>query len=98
MANDYVANTAARGEQILAGLRRIAKDTAAFTNPRGLGSLLAVDFADGDARDAAIARCYAERLLVLPCGPRSLRLRTPLNIEASDADEVLNRLESAVKS
>ncbi len=98
MANDYVANTASRGEQILAGLRRIAKDTAAFTNPRGLGSLLAVDFADGDARDAAIARCYAERLLVLPCGPRSLRLRTPLNIEASDADEVLNRLESAVKS
>ncbi|MCP4836738.1 MAG: L-lysine 6-transaminase [Phycisphaera sp.] len=93
----YTANTADRGEQILAGLRRIAKDTNAYTNPRGVGSLLAVDFTDGDARNAAIGRCYDERLLVLPCGPQSLRLRIPLNLEASEADEVLNRFEAAVK-
>ena len=95
--NDYAANTAARGEQILAGLRRIAKDTGAFTNPRGVGSLLAVDYADGDARNAAIGRCYEERLLTLPCGPRSLRLRIPLNLTEQEADEVLNRVESAAK-
>ena len=93
--HDYAANTAARGEQILAGLRRIAADNAAFTNPRGVGSLLAVDYTDGAARDAAIGRCYENRLLVLPCGPRSLRLRIPLNLTAEEADEVLNRFEAA---
>lgn len=95
--HDYAGNTLERGEQILAGLRRIGSDTNAYRNPRGVGSLLAVDFADGDARNAAIGRCYDERLLVLPCGPDSLRLRIPLNLEANEADEVLNRFEAAVK-
>lgn len=95
--NDYAANTAARGEQILAGLRRIAKDTGSFTAPRGVGSLLAVDYPDGEARNAAIGRCYEQRLLVLPCGPRTMRLRIPLNMTQPEADEVLNRVEAAAK-
>lgn len=95
--HDYAANTLARGEQVLAGLRRIAKDTGAFGNPRGVGTLLAVDYPDGEQRDAAIGRCYAERLLVLPCGPRSVRFRFPLNLTEEEANEALNRFERAAK-
>jgi L-lysine 6-transaminase len=95
--HDYAANTAARGEQILAGLRRIAKDTGAFGNVRGVGSLLAVEYANGDERNAAIDRCADHRLIVLPCGPKSVRLRFPLNLTEAEANEVLNRFEAAAK-
>jgi 4-aminobutyrate aminotransferase-like enzyme len=34
---------------------------------------------------------------VLPCGPKSVRLRFPLNLTEAEANEVLNRFEAAAK-
>ena len=96
--NDYAANTHARGEQLLDGLRRIAAETGAFGNVRGVGALIAVDCETPELRDAMVSKLFEEYLMALPCGDRSLRFRTPLNLEASDADEALNRTERAAKS
>ena len=87
-----------RGAFLLDGLRRIAADTNAFSNVRGMGTLLAVDFETPALRDAAINNLFEQFLLALPCGDASLRLRTPLNLEQFDADEILNRIEQAVKA
>ena len=95
--HDYAANTLERGEQMLAGLRRIAADTGAFGNVRGVGSLIAVDMETADLRNDAVSKLFEEHMMVLPCGIRSLRFRTPLNLEASDVDEILNRTEQAMK-
>jgi L-lysine 6-transaminase len=95
--HDYAANTLERGEQMLAGLRRIAADTGAFGNVRGVGSLIAVDLETADLRNDSVSKLFEEHMMVLPCGIRSLRFRTPLNLEASDVDEILNRTERAMK-
>ena len=95
--HDYASNTLERGEQLLAGLRRIAADTGAFGNVRGVGSLIAVDMETPEQRNEAVSKLFDEFLMVLPCGQRSLRYRTPLNLEAGDVDEILNRTEQAFK-
>ena len=96
--HDYCSNALARGEQILSGLRRIAADTGAFGNVRGVGTLLAVDFETPERRNEALAALFEARLMALPCGKRSMRFRTPLNLEEADADEVLNRTEQVSQS
>ena len=91
----YCQNAHERGEQIKAGLRRIAKDTNKFTSVRGEGTLLAFDFANGDQRGDMLKNLYDHKVLGLPCGDKTVRLRTPLSMEAGEADEVLNRIEAA---
>lgn len=94
----YCEMALTRGEFLLGGLRRIASDTGAFGNVRGVGSLLAVDFETPLKRNTAVERLFEAFLLALPCGETSLRFRTPLNLEQSDADEILNRIEQAVSA
>lgn len=96
--HDYCTNTLARGEQLLAGLRRIASDTGAFKNVRGVGSLLAVDFETTEQRNDAIAALFEAKMITLPCGQSSMRFRTPLNLQSDDADEILNRTEQVSQS
>ena len=91
----YCQNAHERGEQIKAGLRRIAKDTNKFTSVRGEGTLLAFDFANGEQRGEMLKKLYDHKVLGLPCGDKTVRLRTPLSMEAGEADEVLNRIEAA---
>ena len=91
----YCQNAHERGEQIKAGLRRIAKDTNKFTSVRGEGTLLAFDFANGEQRGDMLKKLYDHKVLGLPCGDKTVRLRTPLSMEAGEADEVLNRIEAA---
>ena len=90
------ANTIARGEQVLAGLREIARETGAFENVRGVGSLLAVSFADPAARNAMVRSLYEHKVLALPCGTRSMRFRLPLTMTAEEAGILLERTAAAV--
>jgi L-lysine 6-transaminase len=94
----YCESALHRGEQILSGLRRIAGETHAFGNVRGAGTLLAVDFETAELRDKAVNALFDARLMALPCGDKSMRYRTPLNLEESVADEILNRTEDVAKS
>jgi 4-aminobutyrate aminotransferase len=94
-----VANAAERGEQLLAGLRRISANDARVGDVRGLGMMLGVEFVrdratrepDGDLGNAVIARCADEGLLVLTCGAAHnvVRWVAPLNATAEEVDEAL---------
>jgi 4-aminobutyrate aminotransferase len=96
---DLVANAAARGEQLLAGLRRLTGDDPRVGDIRGLGMMLGVEFVrdqstrepDGDLGNAVIARCADEGLLVLTCGAdhNVVRWVPPLNATADEVDQGL---------
>jgi L-lysine 6-transaminase len=89
-------NVAARGEQLVRGLRELGKRSGAFTNVRGIGSLVAFTSPTPKARDEMLERLRHKRLLALKAGPDSVRFRMPLNVSAAEVDEALNRIEAAL--
>ena len=83
-------------ERVRAGLRSIARDTKAFSNVRGLGSLVAFTLESPEARGQALERLFDRQVLALASGPSSIRFRLPLVITADEVDELLNRVRDSV--
>ena len=67
------------------------------TNVRGQGLLCAFDLPDPDTRARFAADCVAAKVLVVGCGPRSIRLRPNLNISASEIDYGLETMAATLK-
>ena len=77
-------------------MRSIAKDSSAFTNVRGRGSLIAFSFESTDARGAMLGALMDKKVMALPCGDDSVRFRLPLIINEQEVDELLSRVEACV--
>lgn len=91
-----VENAKARGDELLAGLQRLSDRFPLVGNARGKGLMCAVDLPDRASRDAVIRECFAAKMIVLPCGPRSVRFRPTLTVDAEIVAEGLARLERAI--
>ena len=96
--DNLMAATAALGEHMLAGMRRIAAETSGYTSVRGVGSLLACTFENADRRNKVLAGLFERKVIALPCGDAALRFRLPMIMTTADADELLSRFEEAVKA
>lgn len=73
------------GECLLQHLRRLELEFPdKVSNARGLGLLCAFDLPDTDFRDRLRQRLFQRRLIILPCGTRSIRFRSSLNIPEED--------------
>ncbi len=97
IVNDgLVENAAARGNELLDGLQKLEQRAPIVTNARGKGLMCAIDLPDRALRDAAIKSCFADGMIVLACGPRSIRFRPTLNVNAEAIAEGLRRLEHAI--
>jgi len=94
--HDLGAHIAVMGDRLVAGLRTLCSETGAFTNVRGMGSLVAVTMESGDVRGAALGRMFDNELLALPSGPTAIRFRLPFVIQAGEVDEILNRVEASL--
>ena len=94
--DDLEDNITRMGERTIAGLRTIARDTGAFGNVRGIGSLLAFTFEDGESRHRMIESLYERKVLALPSGFQSVRFRLPLIISEAEVDELLARVAASV--
>lgn len=92
-----IENAAARGVELLAGLVRVQERFSFVTNARGKGLMCAIDLPDGPTRDAVVERCYADGMIVLKCGPRSVRFRPTLTVDAEAIAEGVSRLERAIE-
>jgi 4-aminobutyrate aminotransferase len=96
---DLVANAAARGAELSAGLRAIAARDARIGDVRGLGLMIGVEFVtdratrapDGPTCEAVIAGCADEGLLVLTCGVQHnvIRWIPPLDVTSEEIAEAL---------
>ena len=93
--DDLVGNARARGEQLRTGLQALAgRLHGKIAEVRGWGLILGVELGADEPRAAIdLARAALARgLLLVPAGPRVLRLVPPLIVSAAECDEALGLL------
>jgi len=94
-AEDLIAAAGPKGERLLAGLRAVAATALVDGQPlvdnvRGRGLLAACDLPTPELRSALVADLHdTERVIVLPCGVRSVRFRPALSITEDEIDEAV---------
>jgi L-lysine 6-transaminase len=97
-AEGLVEAAAVKGRHFLKGLQRLAgAHPDLITSARGRGLFLAVDLPTTQVRDAVVLDLHdVEHVIVLPCGPRSLRFRPALSVSEDEIDQALAALGRAV--
>jgi L-lysine 6-transaminase len=93
-----IENAEQRGTELLHGLAALAERLPGVSNPRGLGLMCAIDLPSTDVRNAALKRCFQDRLILLGCGTRSLRFRPFLCVDAASIQLCLERLEGSLRA
>ncbi len=101
-----VENAAARGAELMAGLRAMAADDPRIGDVRGRGLMIGVEFVtdratrepDGAIGDALIERCADLGLLLLTCGPAHnvVRWIPPLDVTSAEVAEALGIFREAL--
>jgi 4-aminobutyrate aminotransferase len=103
-----VANAAARGEQLLAGLRRLAPRYPSIGDVRGLGLMVALEFVKPGAGDGRVpnpdlakrvlAEALERRLIVLSAGTYAnvARIIPPLVTTADEVELALGILDDSL--
>ncbi len=94
-----IANAAARGEQLRAGLERFQAEDSRIGDVRGPGLMVGVEFVadratrepDGELSTAMVAQCAEDGLLVLSCGSahQVVRWIPPIDATSAEIDEAL---------
>ncbi len=95
---NLVGNAACQGVRLLDGLHALASRHAQMSAVRGRGLFCAFDLPDGETRDNTLRACLDRRMMVLPCGDRSLRFRPVLDVQPEHIDRGLEILDSALGS
>ena len=98
-ADDLMGNARTEGEYLLGRLTELAERHAVVGNPRGIGLMCALSLPDRTHRDEVIRRLAdQERILMLGCGVRSLRLRPPLTVTRGVLDRAVDALDRVLTS
>ncbi len=92
-----VENAADVGNYLQTRLEAIADENEFVSNPRGKGLLCAVDLPDSDLRNKVVTKCKENGLMILGCGPNTIRFRPPLTISKSQIDDGLDIISSSLK-
>jgi 4-aminobutyrate aminotransferase len=79
----YRANAARRGRQLFDGLKELGKVHSIVREVRGLGLMIGLEIADKGKsspalRDRIVTLAFERGLLLLPCGPSTVRFCPPL--------------------
>lgn len=92
---DRIPVAAKLGAHLLAALEDLGRRHPDLVrNVRGRGLLCALDLPDGDVRDTVVTELRdREHVLLLGCGPRSLRFRPHLAVTAEDLDEAVAAID-----
>ena len=106
LESEYIANAAARGDQLRAGLRQLRKEFPFIGDVRGLGLMTAMDLgktqtdasANPELREAVVQTAFRRGLLLLGCGESAVRFCPPLCISAAQVDVALSLLRDIFRS
>src|SRR6266481_9356218 len=94
----YIANAAARGEQLREGLLKFQRQHPQVGDIRGLGLMMAMDLVkdgktpDPATRDAMVQTAFHQGLLLLGAGDSAIRFCPPLCISAEQVETALQIL------
>ena len=81
------------------GLQGVQEELGGImSNARGRGLMIAFDLPTPELRKKAHEALIANGLLLLTCGPRSIRFRPPLNLSAAEADTALDIVRKSLKA
>ncbi|MCA9321158.1 MAG: L-lysine 6-transaminase [Planctomycetes bacterium] len=94
--DNLLDNARSVGAHVRQSLLEVAQETGKIDNVRGQGLMIAFDFADGAARSAAQKALFASKVIMLPCGARSLRFRSVLDMTRADADLAVAAIRSVL--
>ena len=94
--DDLLGHAAKVGAYLQEQLHTLAEAHEAVTNVRGRGLFCAFDLPTPEFRDRVLNRAYEEGLVILGCGTRSIRFRSPLTIEEDHLDQGMELLTRAV--
>jgi L-lysine 6-transaminase len=94
-----VDNARVVGDHLLRGLEGVQRDLGGImSNARGRGLMIAFDLPTPERRKKAHETLIANGLLLLTCGPRSIRFRPPLSLAAGEADTALEIVRKSLKA
>ncbi|HEX5039638.1 MAG TPA: aminotransferase class III-fold pyridoxal phosphate-dependent enzyme, partial [Candidatus Limnocylindria bacterium] len=91
-----LANAAAMGDRLRAGLERAAEGRQAVRDIRGMGLMLGVEFASHEAAEAVQEAAFKRGLLTLECGEASLRFSPPLIVDEATVDTAVGIFAEAL--
>ena len=95
---NLVTNAQRVGALLLEKLAALAAEfPARISNPRGRGLFCAFDCSSTEGRDGLLRRAREEGLLLLACGPQSIRMRPALNINADEITQGMSVLTGIVE-
>jgi L-lysine 6-transaminase len=89
-------NAKVRGQQVIDGLRDLARRTGRLANVRGVATLVAFTLPSPEVRNAVLGALGKQRVLALPSGTNSIRYRLPMVLSAAEADELVARTARAL--
>jgi L-lysine 6-transaminase len=86
-----------KGEQLVLGLEQFRDESGLISNVRGRGLFVAFDLETREQRDAAVTDLHkVERVIVLPCGERSIRFRPALSVSQDEIDDAIGATRRSV--
>src|SRR5215210_6083187 len=87
-----------KGARLVTGLQAVAAETGVLANVRGRGLFAACDLANAPQRDRMVTDLRKkERVIVLPCGERSIRFRPALSVSEDEIDEAVAAMGRAAQ-
>ncbi len=97
----YRANAEKRGAELRDGLSALAPRHPSIREVRGLGLMIGVEIQsegapDPDLRDQIIEHAFRRGLLLLPCGPSTVRFCPPLCLTRRQVEMGLTLFEEAI--
>jgi L-lysine 6-transaminase len=93
---DLVGHAAGAGQHLQDRLHDLADAFSAVTNVRGRGLMCAFDLPSTDYRDRVKEHTFNEGAIVLGCGDRSIRFRSPLTISEDEIDDGIACMQRAL--
>ncbi|MCK4655380.1 MAG: aminotransferase class III-fold pyridoxal phosphate-dependent enzyme, partial [candidate division Zixibacteria bacterium] len=104
--NELLANAQKMGDYLMSRLRDFQKDSEIIGDVRGKGLMIGMEVVkDRETKERApelaneiIMECFRHGLMMLTCGPNSLRVLPPLSISKEAIDQGLDILFESIRT
>jgi len=96
--DELVDHAGTVGQYLQDRLHELSETYPAVTNVRGEGLMTAFTLPSTDYRDRVKQQTYEEGAIILGCGERSIRFRTPLTITNDEIDEGVACIRRALET